>query len=160
MRYHAHSAARKAVEELAEHYDVGAELWSVTNYKRLREQAMATERYNRLHPSAKRETALVTSLLSESTGPITAVTDFMCAVPEQIGRYVPTGRPFKVLGTDGMGRSDTRESLRRHFEVDCGHVVVSTLEGLADVGEVDRSLVADAIARYDIDPDAVDPFLV
>jgi len=156
----AHAAARQAVDELAKHYDVGAELWSVTNYKRLREQAMATERVNRLHPTAERQVPLVSSLLSESTGPITAVTDFMCAVPEQIGRYVPSGRPFKVLGTDGMGRSDTREALRRHFEVDCGHVVVSTLEGLADLGEVDRSVVADAIARYDIDPDAVDPFLV
>ncbi|MGA1649868.1 MAG: pyruvate dehydrogenase (acetyl-transferring), homodimeric type, partial [Ilumatobacteraceae bacterium] len=90
----AHAAARQAVEELATHYDVGAELWSVTNYKRLREEAMATERFNRLHPSAERRTPMVTSLLSESAGPITAVTDFMCAVPEQVGRYVPTGRPF------------------------------------------------------------------
>ncbi|NBT30208.1 MAG: hypothetical protein EBT18_12165 [Gammaproteobacteria bacterium] len=102
----------------------------------------------------------MTSLLSESAGPITAVTDFMCAVPEQVGRYVPAGRPFKVLGTDGMGRSDTRESLRRHFEVDCGHVVVATLTGLVDLGEITPDVVQDAIDRYGIDPEASDPFML
>jgi pyruvate dehydrogenase E1 component len=155
-----HSAARAAVDELAEHYDVGAELWSATSYKALREEAMAVERLNRLRPTEAPQTPLVTQLLRESQGPITAVSDFMKIVPGQIARFVPDGRPFEILGTDGMGRSDTREALRRFFEIDMGNVVVSVLTGLMDAGEVDGSLVADAIKRYDIDPDAVDPYLV
>ncbi|MFP5487572.1 MAG: pyruvate dehydrogenase (acetyl-transferring), homodimeric type, partial [Acidimicrobiia bacterium] len=103
-----HAAAREAASELAEHYDVAAELWSATNYKKLREEALAAERHNRLHPSQEPKVPLVTQLLGESAGPITAVSDFMKMVPEQIGRFVPEGRPFHVLGTDGMGRSDTR----------------------------------------------------
>jgi pyruvate dehydrogenase E1 component len=156
----AHTAARRAADELAEHYDVAAELWSATSYKTLREEGLAVERRNRLHPSRDRERPLVTTLLEESDGPITAVTDFMKAVPDQINRFVPAGRPFHVLGTDGMGRSDTREALRRFFEIDAGHVVVAVLTGLLDAGEVDASVVDDAIGRYDIDPDAVDPYLV
>jgi pyruvate dehydrogenase E1 component len=156
----AQGAARQAADDLAAHYDVGAELWSATSYKALREEALAVERRNRLHPSRERETPLVTTLLEGAAGPITAVTDFMKAVPDQISRFTPAGRPFHVLGTDGMGRSDTREALRRFFEIDAGHVVVAALTGLLDAGEVDASVVDDAIRRYDIDPDAVDPYLL
>jgi pyruvate dehydrogenase E1 component len=155
-----HGAARAAVAELAEHYDVAAELWSATSYKKLREEALSTERWNRLHPSQERRVPLVTRLLDESQGPITAVTDFMKMVPEQIARFVPEGRPFVSLGTDGMGRSDTRQALRRFFEIDMGHVVVGVLSGLLESGQVDSGAVDDAIKRYDIDPDAVDPYLV
>jgi len=80
-------------------------------------------------------------------------------VPEQIQRFLP-GRTFVPLGTDGMGRSDTREALRRHFEIDTGHVVVGVLSGLLADGRVDASVVENAIKRYDIDPDAIDPFIV
>jgi pyruvate dehydrogenase E1 component len=156
----AHTAARVAAEELAEHYGVAAELWSATSYKALREEALAVERSNRLHPSRERQIPLVTQLLHQTSGPITAVTDFMKAVPDQIARFVPRDAPFHVLGTDGMGRSDTREALRRFFEIDAGHVVVAVLTGLMEAGEVDASVVEDAIRRYDIDPDAVDPYLV
>jgi pyruvate dehydrogenase E1 component len=156
----AHSAARVAAAELAEHYDVAAELWSATSYKALREEALAVERRNRLHPSRDREVPLATRLLSETAGPITAVSDFMKAVPDQISRFVPRDRPWQVLGTDGMGRSDTREALRRFFEIDAGHVVVAVLTGLLDAGQVDAATVEDAIRRYEIDPDAVDPFVV
>jgi len=152
-----HTAAREAAEELAEHYDVATELWSATSYKKLREEALAVERTNRLHPSAEPQVPLVTELLSASEGPIAAVSDFMKAVPEQIARFVPAGRPFHVLGTDGMGRSDTREALRRFFEIDTGHVVVAVLTGLLETGEIDASVVQDAIERYGIDPDAHDP---
>ena len=81
----------------------------------------------------------------------------MKAVPDQIARFVPAGRPFVPLGTDGFGRSDTREALRRFFETDAAHVVVAVLAALADAGEVDRAAVAEAINRYDIDPDTADP---
>ena len=155
-----HAAARDAVSELAEHYDVAAELWSATSYKRLREEALAAERHNRLHPAQEPRVPLVMQLLSQSEGPVTAVSDFMKIVPEQIARFLPEGRPFHVLGTDGMGRSDTREALRRFFEIDAGHVVVTVLTGLMESGQVDASVVEDAIRRYDIDPDAVDPFIV
>ena len=84
-----------------------------------------------------------------------AVSDYMKMVPDQVGRWVP--RPYIALGTDGFGRSDTREALRRFFEVDAGHVVVATLSGLADQGRLDPSVVKDAIARYGIDPDVGDP---
>ena len=104
--------------ELAEHYDVGAELWSATSYKTLREEAMSAERFNRLHPSQERAGAAASRRrLAGAEGPIIAVSDFMTLVPEQVIRFLP-GRTFVPLGTDGMGRSDTREALRRHFEVD------------------------------------------
>jgi pyruvate dehydrogenase E1 component len=83
----------------------------------------------------------------------------MVSVPEQVLRFLP-GRTFIPLGTDGMGRSDTREALRRHFEIDTGHVVVAVLSGLFRDGAVDASVVEDAIRRYDIDPDAIDPFII
>jgi pyruvate dehydrogenase E1 component len=155
----AHGAARAAADELAEHYGVAVELWSATSYKALREEAMAAERWNRLHPTQEPRTPRVTEILADSTGPIVAVTDFMASVPEQVERFLP-GRRFVALGTDGMGRSDTREALRRHFEVDAGHVVVATLWALARDGVVEPSLVDDAIRRYDIDPDAPDPLHV
>ncbi len=154
----AQGAARAAATDLAEHYGVGAELWSATSYKSLREEALSAERYNRLHPSAEARVPRVAQLLADSAGPITAVSDFMTAVPEQVRRFIPD-RTFIPLGTDGMGRSDTREALRRYFEIDTGHVVVSVLSGLLREGKVEASVVADAIDRYDIDPDAVDPFL-
>jgi pyruvate dehydrogenase E1 component len=154
----AHTAAREAVTELAEHYGVGAELWSATSYKALREDALAAERWNRLHPSQEPRVPRVAQILGDSRGPIVAVSDFMKAVPEQVQRFVH-GRTFVPLGTDGMGRSDTREALRRHFEVDTGHVVLAVLDGLLVDGKVDASVVADAIARYEIDPDAIDPYL-
>jgi pyruvate dehydrogenase E1 component len=86
-----------------------------------------------------------------------AVSDYMKAVPDMVGRWVPG--TFEVLGTDGFGRSDTREALRRHFEVDAGHVVVATLRALAAEGQVKASAVTKAIARYRVDPEAADPRL-
>jgi pyruvate dehydrogenase E1 component len=155
----AQRAARQAASELAEHFDVAAELWSATSYKLLREDALAAARWNRLHPGEPPRVPRVAQLLGDSGTPIVAVTDFMAIVPEQIARFVP-GRSFTPLGTDGMGRSDTREQLRRFFEVDTGHVVVATLAALAAQGDVKPELVGEAVARYDIDPEAVDPYLL
>jgi pyruvate dehydrogenase E1 component len=146
-----HLAAGRAQTELAEHYDVGAELWSVTSYKRLREQALLAERWNRLHPSGPRRTPVVAERLASAQGPIVAVTDFMKAVPDQIGRWVRP--PFLPLGTDGFGRSDTRDALRRFFETDAPHVVVAVLSALAGQGRIGAHIVDDAIARYGLDPD-------
>ncbi len=151
----AHAAARFARDELAEHFGVGTELWSATSYKRLREQALDVERWNRLHPGSGPRTPLVTELLSDTNGPVVAVTDFMKLVPDQIARWVPA--PFRPLGTDGFGRSDTREALRRFFETDGPNVVVAVLAELARSGEVKPEVVADALARYDLDPEAPNP---
>ena len=150
----AHSAARLAATELANNYDVGAELWSATSYKSLREEAVETERWNRLHPTQTPRAPRVTQLLDQSQGPIVAVSDFVRAVPEQIVRYVGS-RSFTPLGTDGMGRSDTREALRAHFEVDMPHIVVAVLNDLAATGAIDKSVVADAITRYGIDAESL-----
>ncbi len=122
-------AAAAARRLLAEDWGVDADLWSVTSYKALREDAMSVERWNRLHPGQlERVPFLVTERLAESDGPIVAVTDYMRAVPDQVARWMP--RRFTSLGTDGFGRSDTRDVLRRFFEVDAAHVVVAVLYGL------------------------------
>jgi pyruvate dehydrogenase E1 component len=151
----AHLCARAARDELAEHYDVAAELWSATSYKALREEALTVERWNRLHPDDDPRTPAVTERLAASSGPVIAVTDFMKAVPDQVARWVP--RSFTPLGTDGFGRSDTREALRQFFEIDAPNLVVATLSALAEDGTVDRSTVSDAIKRYELDPELADP---
>ena len=143
---------------LEDEWNVAAEVWSVTSFTELRREGLEIDRWNRLHPSQEPRVPRVAQLLGASGGPITAVSDFMAIVPEQIQRFVHD-RTFVPLGTDGMGRSDTREALRRHFEVDTGHVVLAVLDGLLADGRVDESVVEDAIARYDIDPDAIDPYL-
>jgi pyruvate dehydrogenase E1 component len=155
----AQSAAREAQAALAEHHGIGAELWSATSYKRLREDALSAERFRRLHPDSAADTHLapVTARLSTSAGPIVAVTDFMKSVPDQIARFVPAGRTFVPLGTDGFGRSDTRAALRRFFETDAAHVEIAALAALADAGEIDRAAVTETIKRHDVDPDTADP---
>ena len=135
---------------MAEHHDVAAELWSATSYKALREDALSAERWNRLHPSQPARTPFVTEQLANAEGPFVAVTDYMKVVPDQIARWVPGD--LTPLGTDGYGRSDTREALRRHFEVDAAHIVVAVLQAMGKADEV-----ADALARYEIATDAPDP---
>ena len=117
---------------------------------------MSAERWNRLHPDEDRRIPMVTRLLGTAPGVVVAVSDYMRMVPDQIARWVP--RPYTSLGTDGYGRSDTREALRGFFEIDAPHVVVSTLASMAREGHVGPALVKDAIARYDIDPDVGDPW--
>ncbi|HEY7564732.1 MAG TPA: pyruvate dehydrogenase (acetyl-transferring), homodimeric type [Acidimicrobiia bacterium] len=151
----ANLAARKAQAELADHYGVGAELWSVTSYQKLRADALRIERWNRLNPELAARLPLVTRTLSEVGGPIVAVTDYMKLVPDQIARYVPGD--FTTLGTDGFGRSDGRAALRRFFEIDAGHIVLAVLSSLVRAGKQGPQAVADAIGRYRIDPSLPDP---
>ncbi|MDQ3575926.1 MAG: pyruvate dehydrogenase (acetyl-transferring), homodimeric type, partial [Actinomycetota bacterium] len=154
----AYGAAMEARRLLAADHDVAAECWSVTSYKALREEALETERWNRLHPEEAPRVPHVTQVLSAATdGPFVAVTDYMKAVPDQVARWVPGH--FTPLGTDGYGRSDDRPTLRRHFETDAAHVVVAVLKALADTGDAKAEEVADAIARYEIDAEAPDPRL-
>ncbi len=151
----AQRAARQAQSDLAEHYGVGAELWSAISYKALREEALSVERWNRLHPGAPRREPFITRSLAGVGGPVVAVTDYLKMVPDQVARWVPGS--FVPLGTDGYGRSDTRQALRRFFEVDAGHVVVAVLSALAAEGKVEPARVADALAGYGIDPELPDP---
>ena len=146
-----------AQQFLLDEHDVAADVWSAPSYKLLREDALSVERWNRLHPTEPARTPYVTEQLGATEGPIVAVTDFMKAVPDQVARFVP--RPFTSLGTDGYGFSDTREALRRHFEIDAAHIVVATLSSLALQGDVKDEAVAEAIQRYGIDPDTIDPRL-
>ena len=149
-------AARWARSELAERYDVGAELWSVTSYGVLRDEAISVERWNRLHPAEAPRRPRVTTRLAGVDGPVVAVTDYMRSLPDQVARWIPY--PYASLGTDGFGRSDTREALRRFFEVDGPNIVVAVLSRLAAGGVIEPSSVVDAIDRYDIDPEAIDPW--
>ena len=148
--------ARQAAQELAERWGVGAELWSATSYKRLREEGLEVERWNRLNPLAEPRVPLATRLLADAPGPIVAVTDYVRAVPEQIAGFVP--KRFVALGTDGYGRSDTRDSLRSFFETDAPNIVVTVLHELSQVGRIDPSVVAEALAHYGIATDATPPW--
>jgi pyruvate dehydrogenase E1 component len=150
-------AALDAQRMLADEWDVAADVWSATSWKTLRDEALSVERWNRLHPTEPAKTPYVTEVLRDSEGPIVAVSDFMKAMPDGVGRFVP--RPLVVLGTDGYGFSDTRVALRRHFEVDAPNVVVGVLHGLAQTDAVKDEAVHEAIARYDINPDRIDPRL-
>ncbi len=152
----AHQAARDAQRELSERYAVGADLWSVTSYKNLREEALEVERWNRLHPGQEPRVSLLAQRLKTSDGPIVAVTDYMRIVSDQIAPFAP--RPFTSLGTDGYGRSDTRESLKAFFEVRAGDIVVAVLALLARGGLVQSSLVVEAIELYGIDPELTPPW--
>ncbi|MFM1776735.1 MAG: pyruvate dehydrogenase component, partial [Actinomycetota bacterium] len=147
-----HTAASVAADELLEKYGVGCELWSATSYKTLREEAMDAERWSRLHPEQNPRQPLVTRLLNDGDGPIVAVSDFMRIVPEQVARFVPKRR-FTPLGTDGMGRSDTRAALRRHFEIDAPHIVVTVLHNLAQSGAIKSDVVTEAIKRHGLNPE-------
>ncbi len=149
-------AAAEARELLAQDWGVAADTWSVTSYKALREEALSAERWNRLHPSGPPQTPLVTRSLAGGNGPVVAVSDFLRAVPDQVSRFVP--RWYTSLGTDGFGRSDTRETLRRFFEIDAAHVVVAVLDGLAATGRIPAATVEAAIARFGIDPGSGDPW--
>jgi pyruvate dehydrogenase E1 component len=150
-------AAAEAQRELAEHYGVGAELWSVTSYQQLRAEALGVERWNRLHHAEAPRVPWVTSQLGQSRGPVVAVSDWMRSVPDQISRWVP--RRYMSLGTDGFGRSDTREALRRFFETDAASVVLTVLSELVAEGALVPAALDDAIARYGVATDGPAPWL-
>ncbi|MEX2552611.1 MAG: pyruvate dehydrogenase (acetyl-transferring), homodimeric type [Actinomycetota bacterium] len=141
-------------QAMLEEYDVSADVWSVTSYKLLRQEALSVERFNRLNPDKPPRVPYVVQALEGAEGPAVAATDWMKAVPDQISRWVPG--PFLPLGTDGFGRSDTRENLRRHFEVDAEHIVVAALSALSQSGELKPEEVSAAIEKYGLDPGSAD----
>jgi len=152
------SVAVDAQRILAERYDVAADAWAVTSWTNLRTDALEVERWNRLHPEAEPQAAVITSALGEGPDPVVAITDYMRGVPDQVARFVH--RPYTSLGTDGFGRSDARDALRSYFEVDTANLVVAVLQQLALGGRVEPSVVAEAIAEFGIDADGDAPFIV
>jgi pyruvate dehydrogenase E1 component len=147
--------AVRAQEILGDRYGVAADVWSATSYKELRRDALECERWNRLHPADPPRVPWVTHQLAEAAGPVVAVSDFLKLVPEQVARWIPQG--LVPLGTDGYGRSDTREALRRFFEIDAESVALAALVELGKRGEVPADLPARAVAELGIDPERRDP---
>lgn len=145
-------------ELLEQDFQVAADVWSATSFTELRRDGIAVERHNRLHPREEPAVPYVTRVLDEHEGPVVASTDYMRAFADQIRALVP--RRYLALGTDGYGRSDTREQLRSFFEVDRRHVVVAALHALAEEGRMDKKRVTEAMAKYEIDPEAPAPWTV
>jgi pyruvate dehydrogenase E1 component len=137
-----------AAELLESDWNVGADVWSVTSFTELRRDGIGVERHNRLHPVGKQKQSWVEQCLGKTVGPVIASTDYMRTVADLIRTWVP--RKYVTLGTDGFGRSDTRERLRDFFEVDRRNVAVAALKALADEGAIDATVVRKAIEKYGI----------
>ncbi len=140
---------------LAEKYGVQADVWSVTSYNELRRDALAVERWNRLHPAEPEKQPYILSALGEAKGPIIAATDYMKAVPDQLSPWLR--ERLVSLGTDGFGRSDNREHLRRHFEVDAESIAAAALSKLARSGAFDPARAQQAITEFGLDPEQPNP---
>jgi pyruvate dehydrogenase E1 component len=142
-------------------WDVAADIWSAPSFTLLARDGQDADRWNMLNPTAKQaRVPYVTQQLQASEGPVIAATDYMHAYADQIRPFIPKGRSYRVLGTDGFGRSDTRAKLREFFEVNRYFVAVAALKALADDGKIDASVVAKAVAKYGINPNKPNPITV
>lgn len=145
----------KAQGILAEKYGVQADVWSVTSYNELRREALGVERWNRLHPTQPEKVPYIVETLQGTEGPIIAASDYMKVVPDQLSPWLSTR--LVSLGTDGFGRSDNREYLRRHFEVNAESVVAATLSRLAREGKFDQTRAQEAFAELGLETETADP---
>jgi len=150
--------ALRAQQILVEQFDVSADVWSATSYKLLHNDALRAERWNMLHPNDTPQKSYVQQLLEKEEGPFVAVSDNMKLVADQIAPWIPGG--LTTLGTDGYGRSDTRERLRRFFEVDAELIVIATLHALVKKGQLERAVVQRAIKELGVDPEKSHPQMV
>jgi pyruvate dehydrogenase E1 component len=150
--------ALRAQQILAEDYDVSADVWSATSYKRLRNEALNARRWNMLHPTAQPKKSYLEQVLEKEQGVFIAVSDYMKIVAEQIAPWVPGG--LLALGTDGFGRSDTRKKLRRYFEIDAECIVIATLYQLSQKDRLPKKTVERAIKDLGVDPEKAFPILV
>jgi pyruvate dehydrogenase E1 component len=144
--------AVKAQQILAEKYSIAADVWSVTSYVELRRDCLDIERHNRLHPAEKQQTPFVVEALANTQGPIIAASDYMKSLPDGLSPWL--GTRLVTLGTDGFGRSDNREHLRRHFEVDAPSIVAAALSRLARDGVIEAKIAEQAFAELGLDPEA------
>jgi pyruvate dehydrogenase E1 component len=147
-----------AAELLEADFGIGADVWSVTSFTELRREALNISRENLLHLGGEKKTSYVTHCLQNKGGPIIAVTDYVRLFADQIREFVP--QPYYVLGTDGFGRSDTREALRYFFEIDARFIAYTAIKALADEGKIAEVKVAEAIQKYEIDPTKPNPMVL
>ncbi len=145
----------RAQDILAERYQVAADVWSVTSYNQLRREALGVERWNRLHPGEPLRKPYIQSAMENVPGPIVAATDYMKVIPDQLSPWLPNR--LVTLGTDGFGRSDNRQHLRRFFEISAEAIVAAALSRLARDGEFDAALATQAVRDLGLDPDSPDP---
>jgi len=145
---------------LEKDWDIAADVWSATSFTELRRDGLAAERWNLLHPEDKARVPYVTQCLEKRAGPVVAASDYMKTFADQIRPFMPKERIYKVLGTDGFGRSDSRAKLRHFFEVNRYFVAIAALKALADAGEIKAKTVTEAIKKYGIDPAKPDPTTV
>ncbi|HPO14709.1 MAG TPA: pyruvate dehydrogenase (acetyl-transferring), homodimeric type [Candidatus Hydrogenedentes bacterium] len=164
LPHHAHllgsgSIMNEAIKAqgMLEHYGVAADVWSVTSYKELRREALEIERWNMLHPEAAPKTPYVTACFKHETGTVVAASDYMKLLPDSIGKWVPGG--ITALGTDGFGRSESREALRDFFEVDARFITLATLSALARKNLIDPGIVQKAMSDLEISPEKINPML-
>jgi pyruvate dehydrogenase E1 component len=150
--------AQEAQDMLSTRWGVAVDTWAVTSWNNLRTDALESERWNRLHAEEPARSATVTGALGSGPYPVVAITDYVRAVPDQVARFID--RPYTSLGTDGFGRSDARDALRSHFEVDTAHLVIAVLSQLARSGQVQASVVTAALSELGVDPSRAAPFLV
>ncbi|WP_423810366.1 transketolase-like TK C-terminal-containing protein, partial [Proteus mirabilis] len=147
---------REAAQILSTEYGIGSDVYSVTSFTELARDGQDCERWNMLHPSEEPRVPYIAQIMNDA--PAVASTDYMKLFAEQVRTYVPAD-DYRVLGTDGFGRSDSRENLRHHFEVDTSYVIVAALGELAKRGEIDVKVVEEAIKKYNINPEKVNPRL-
>ncbi len=145
---------RKAAQILSDDYGISSDVYSVTSFNELARDGQACERHNMLNPMSEEQVPYIAKVMGNE--PAIVATDYIKNYAEQVRAFVPA-QSFRVLGTDGFGRSDSRENLRRHFEVNASYVVVAALTELAKRGDIDKSVVAEAIAKFDIDTQKMNP---
>jgi pyruvate dehydrogenase E1 component len=150
--------SQAAKQLLEKDWGIGANVWSCPSFNELARDGQDCDRWNLLHPTDKAQRVpFVAQQLEKHAGPVIASTDYIKSYAEQIRAFLPKGRTYRVLGTDGFGRSDFRSKLREHFEVNRHYIVVAALKALADEGTVPMAKVADAIKKYGINADKINP---
>ena len=146
---------RQAAQILANDFNISSDVYSVTSFNELARDGQDVTRWNMLHPESKQRTPYISSVITKEAGPAIAATDYIKNYSDQVRAYIDT--EYRVLGTDGFGRSDSRANLRQHFEVDQNYIVVAALFELANRGDVKHSVVSEAIKRFSIDSDKLNP---
>ena len=149
-----------AAELIEKEFGVAADIWSCPSFSELRKDGFAAERWNRLHPEGRPRIAHVTACLAERQGPAIAATDYVREYADQIRAFVPEGKKYTVLGCDGFGRSDSRENLRRFFEVDRYYIAQAAIATLAAEGKMSAKDVTRAIKTWKIDAEKPNPLTV
>jgi pyruvate dehydrogenase E1 component len=146
---------RKAAQILAKDFGISSDVYSVTSFNELAREGQDVKRWNMLNPESKAKTPYLTEVITPANGPAIAATDYIKNYAEQVRAFIDT--EYRVLGTDGFGRSDSRANLRQHFEVDQNYITVAALFELANRGDIERSVVTEAITRFNIDTKKINP---